>query len=113
MSLYWFFVIGNVGIFFTIISVLSAVVALITGLFYSIDRNSEDGSFLKKICIITTTTFFASLLTAIFIPSSEQMMQVYVVDNVLEVVYDNDKAKQLPRKVLDVCDKLLDEYIKE
>jgi hypothetical protein len=41
------------------------------------------------------------------------MMQIYVVDNVLEVVYDNDKAKQLPRKVLDVCDKLLDEYLEK
>ena len=112
MSLYWFFVIENMGIFFTIISVLSAVVALITGLFYAIDRDSEDGRFLKKICVITTTTFFASLLTTIFIPSSKQMMQVYVVDNVLEVV-DNDKAKQLPRKVLDVCDKLLNEYLEE
>ena len=112
MSLYWFFVIENMGIFFTIISVLSAVVALITGLFYSIDRDSKDGRFLKNICVITTTTFFASLLMTIFIPSSKQMMQVYVVDNVLEVV-DNDKAKQLPRKVLDVCDKLLNEYLEE
>ena len=47
----------------------------------------------------------------IFTPSSEQMIKMYIVDNVVEYVEGNNNVKELPDKVVEACNKLLDDYI--
>lgn len=65
------------------------------------------------VLLIASAVFITSLVISVFIPSSEQIMQIYVVDNVVEYVKDNNQAKELPNKVIEVCDKLLEEYLTE
>lgn len=112
MSMYWIFVIGNVGIFFCVMATVCAFVAGVSAMIYFTNSDYEnEESNVGRVCKISTIAFVTSLTIAVFIPSSEQIMQIYVVDNVVEYVKDNDKAKQLPDKVVEVCDKLLDEYL--
>lgn len=112
MSMYWIFVIGNVGIFFCAMALCFALAAGISAAVYFTNEDYEnEESNAGRVCKISTVIALVFIIMAIFIPSSEQIMQMYVVDNVVEYVKDNDKAKQLPDKVIEVCDKLLDEYL--
>jgi hypothetical protein len=40
-------------------------------------------------------------------------MKIYVVDNVVEHIENNDKVRELPDKVIECCDKLMNEYLDE
>lgn len=114
MSMYWIFVIGNAGVFFCIMAIASAMMVVASVIVYSTNSAYEnEETNVGRVCKISTIAFVTSLTIAVFIPSSEQIMQIYVVDNVVEYVKDNNKAKELPDKVVEVCDKLLNEYLTE
>lgn len=40
-------------------------------------------------------------------------MKIYVVDNVVEYIEGKEEAQQLPDKVIECCNKLLDDYLNE
>ena len=53
------------------------------------------------------------LIASIFGVTSEDLMKIYVVDNVVEHIGEKDEAQQLPDKVIECCNKLLDDYLNE
>lgn len=52
---------------------------------------------------------FISVLLCCFIPSTKEMYAIYGIGGVIDYVKGNEKAKQLPDKVIDALDKYLDE----
>ena len=59
-------------------------------------------------------SFFIGLvftIISIFIPSQRVLLQSYIVENIATFVEQNDKVKDLPDKVIECCDKLLNEYM--
>lgn len=59
----------------------------------------------KKLLI----TGFISLLLCCFIPSAKEMYAIYGIGGVIDYVKGNEKAKELPDKVIDTLDKYLNE----
>lgn len=107
MSLYWMLVLGNISCvccLFAIILAIAIIVALI------VVDDIEDA---KSKFIGMSIAFAVLLLGSIFIPSTENLMKIYVVDNVVEYIENNDKVRELPDKVIECCDKLMNEYLDE
>ena len=107
MSLYWMLVLGNISCvcgLFAIILAIAIIVALI---------EVDDIEYVKSKFIGMSIAFAVLLLGSIFIPSTENLMKIYVVDNVVEYIETNDKARELPDKVIECCDKLMNEYLDE
>ena len=107
MSLYWMLVLGNISVvcgLFAIILAVAIIVALIV---------VDDIEYAKSKFIGMSIAFAVLLLGSIFIPSTESLMKIYVVDNVVEYIENNDKARELPDKVIECCDKLMNEYLEE
>ena len=114
MSMYWIYVIGRLGILFIFISVISAVAMFFSGFYYLVEKSSCENETLKRVGKIIKSSsiiFIVSLVIAVFTPSSEQMIKMYIVDNVVEYVEGNNNVKELPDKVVEACNKLLDDYI--
>ena len=107
MSFYWMNVLGNISAcccIFAIISVIALIISVIV---------VDDIEYCKpKFIGLSIATIFL-ILGSIFIPSTETLMKMYVVDNVVEYIENNDKAQELPDKVIECCDKLMNEYLEE
>ena len=111
MSLYWMLVLGNISFvcgLFAIMLAVAIIVALIVALIVV-----DDIEYAKSKFIGMSIAFAVLLLGSIFIPSTESLMKIYVVDNVVEYIETNDKARELPDKVIECCDKLMNEYLEE
>lgn len=107
MSLYWMLVLGNISFacgLFAIILAIGIIVALI------VVDDIEDA---KSKFIGMSIAFAVLLLGSIFIPSTENLMKIYFVDNVVEYIGNNDEAREWPDKVIECCDKLMNEYLDE
>ena len=114
MSMYWIYVIGRLGILFIFITIIAALAVIFGGIYYLIEKSSFENETLKRVGKIIKSSsiiFIVSLVIAVFTPSSEQMIKIYIVDNVVEYVEGNNNVKELPDKVVEACNKLLDDYI--
>lgn len=107
MSFYWMNVLGNISAcccIFCIISIIALIIMVIV---------VDNIEYYKSKFIGLSIVAFILLLGSIFIPSTETLMKIYVVDNVVEYIESNDKARELPDKVIECCDKLMNEYLEE
>ena len=57
---------------------------------------------------LLVTAIISAVLT-VFIPSEKQMYAIYGIGGTIDYIKGNEKAKQLPDKVVDALDKWLDE----
>lgn len=119
MSIYWFYVIGNLSAVVCILAfviVFAFVVSLLYILFndygYGEDAKNKRAGH-KKICKRIGVVSLVLLVASIFAVSSDNLMKIYVVDNVVEYIENNDKAQSLPHKVIECCDKLMNEYLED
>lgn len=116
MSIYWFYVIGNLNICVCTLfwlSLLPLCVLCSRVLFadyYGEEKKEErDKRWCKGIAIFSSVMLIAS----IFATSSENLMKIYVIDNIVEYISNSDNARELPDKVFECCNKLLDDYLNE
>jgi hypothetical protein len=113
MIIYWASVIENIGIVSIVLSIVFMVTVLFLGVALWIDPPYDDEEFrtkrnvLKRFVLITAI----SLMISIFTPSAKTLLAVYFVDNLAEYSEKNDKIRELPDKVIECCDKLLNEYL--
>ena len=107
MSLYWMLVLGNISFVCGLFAIILAI-AIIAALIVVDDIEDAKSKFVGM-----SIAFAVLLLGSIFIPSTENLMKIYVVDNVVEYIGNNDKARELPDKVIECCDKLMNEYLDE
>lgn len=117
MSIYWFYVIGNLSDTVIVAFILSLI--LLAGLLFIIvfgdySHGAEEKKYLhQKWCKYISAFSSIMLIASIFGVSHEELMKIYVVDSVVEYIGEKDEARQLPDKVIECCDKLLDDYLNE
>ena len=113
MIIYWFGVIEKTGIICVILAVVFMVVSGMLFIGFVIDPPYNDTSKLTLEKRIKKGFFIGLVFTiiSIFIPSQRVLLQSYIVENIATFVEQNDKVKDLPDKVIECCDKLLNEYM--
>lgn len=113
MIIYWFSVIENTGIICIILAVAFMLVSGFLFIAEVIDPPYNDTRLLTLKKRIKKSFFIGLVLTiiSIFIPSQRVLLQSYIVENIATFVEQNDKVKDLPDKVIECCDKLLNEYM--
>lgn len=109
-EIYFLKLIGSIGDTFDIICVLLVILLCIfififlMWWFMENDYNKEQSDILTKIkkhsktCIVA---FVISIVGTIFIPSSKETMLIYGLGRTIDYIKSNDKAKELPDKVID------------
>lgn len=113
MIIYWFNVIENVGI---VCIILAVVFILAAGLLFvpavlDPPYDEEKVVTLRKRLKKNLFVGVGLIVLSIFIPSQRVLLQSYIVENIATFVEQNDKVKDLPDKVIECCDKLLNEYM--
>lgn len=68
---------------------------------------------LKRFTIILSLITFLCALIRILTPSTKEALIIYGAGGVIEYVQSNETVKELPDKVVQCLDKLLDEYLTE
>ncbi len=109
-KIYWISVIGNIQILLFVIAILSAVLLL----FFIIWNATDDEEKIKVKYMITTILIVVfTSLSLIFIPTEKQMYAIYGIGGTIDYIENNDKAKELPNKVIDALDLYLDREVKQ
>ena len=109
-EIYWLTVIGNLHIVIvTIFGVLIFVgtVSFLLYMFSETDMTEEREAFLrffKKICLAIICT---SIILCFF-PSKEDLLAIYGIGGTIDYIQSNDKAKELPDKVVDALTEYLE-----
>lgn len=116
MSIYWFYVIGNLSTVVTAVFFLSLIP--LGGLFFTLlfgdyYGEEEEKSLHQKWCKYIAVFSSVMLIASTFGVSSERLMKIYVIDNVVGYIGEKEEAQQLPDKVIECCNKLLDDYLNE
>lgn len=121
-ELYWITRLGVISTASNIIFGLSLGVLLVAFLGYLVykfdyyyteeELEKYDAKFrtvvIKIIPIITI-----SALVSLLVPSKNELIMIYGIGGTIDYIQDNDKAKELPDKVIDALDIYLDNINKE
>ena len=87
-----------VGIVTTFISILAVCIAL---------YEEERRPFIKMLKW-SIPMLILGALGVVFIPTKEEALAIYGIGGTIDYIKSNDKAKQLPDKVVDALDKYID-----
>lgn len=97
---------------------LGIALAIVFGAFifwqctYDKEEKKAIKKFVRKYAWIDYTVIIVCSLLIMFVPSKKDMLMIYGVGGAIDYVKDNDKARQLPDKVVDAIDAYL-ESLKE
>lgn len=111
-EIYWLTVIGNlhiviVTIFGVLIFVgLSSLLLYVLTETYEIKEREVISRFTKKISLATVCTG----IILCFAPSKEDLLAIYGIGGTIDYIQSNDKAKELPDKVVNALTEYL-EYV--
>lgn len=110
-ELYWITrldgIVCTAWIIFFIVFILAALYYGIRVMDKDIRAKKPTGIFSNSVLIPTLTI---TLLIGIFVPTTREMMTIYAVGGTVDYLRDNDKAKQLPDKVVNFVDAYLTQY---
>jgi hypothetical protein len=126
-TLYWITRLDAISGMLCLFIVISVVGGIASSIGYHVNReeaevkrNKYDQSeyesairyvnLFKKYFRICCITFFISIITNTFLPTTKEAYIIYGVGSTIDYVKSNEKAKQLPDKVIDALDKYLSEY---
>lgn len=114
-EIYWIQVIGNVGdmtaavLIFSIFASILLAVGVIAYDTYDDKWRERQYQLLKRFMKYAFITLFIAAIGFVFIPSNKQMLAIYGVGGTIDYIKNNDKAKELPDKVVDALTRYLDE----
>jgi Na+/proline symporter len=114
-EIYWIQVIGNVGdmtaavLIFAIFASILLAVGVIAYDTYDNEGRERQYQLLKRFMKYAFITLFIAAIGFVFIPSNKQMLAIYGVGGTIDYIKNNDKAKELPDKVVDALTRYLDE----
>ena len=112
-EIYWIQVIGNVGeittgvFIFAIFASVLLTLGVITYDTYDVEREKQY-QLLKRSMKYAFITLFIAAIGFVFVPSNKQMLAIYGVGGTIDYIKNNDKAKELPDKVVDALTKYLE-----
>lgn len=113
-EIYWLQRLGNIGFCFNVVFWVCIIIALVILVWCITDdfKPFRDKSFIhmvKKFAMV----FAFSTAGAIFIPTQTDIMAIYGLGGTIDYIKSNDKAKELPDKVVDALTRYIDHIEKE
>ena len=112
-EIYWIQVIGNVGdmttavLIFAIFASILLTLGVITYDTYDEEREKQY-QLLRRFMKYAFITLFIAAIGFVFIPSNKQILAIYGIGGTIDYIKSNDKAKELPDKVVDALTKYLE-----
>lgn len=119
VEIYWLQRIGALSSFFEIMWISAlVVVGLIIILFpilydFAKENNMLGKGKFKKGFITLSVVFCVCVVGDIFTPSTKEMYAIYGLGGTIDYIKSNDKAKELPDKVVDALTRYVDSIEKE
>ena len=117
-EIYWLQVVGNLGSL-TVVAMIIAIIALIvlTIGYYSFEVYDDDDRA-KQAAIVkwlkrSAVAVIVSAVGMVFIPSDKELMAIYGIGGTIDYIKSNDKAKELPDKVVNALTRYVDSIEKE
>ena len=113
-EIYWLQCLGNIGFCFNVGFWFCICIAFVILVWCITDdfKPFRDKSFIhmvKKFAMV----FAFSTAGAIFIPTQTDIMAIYGLGGTIDYIKSNDKAKELPDKVVDALTRYIDHIEKE
>ena len=100
-----------------ILSIVAIIALIIVSILIQVDAYDEDDrlkakSFWKATIITSIVTMMVSVGYG-FIPTKQDMYEIYAIGGTIEYVRNSDEVKQLPEKTVKALNMWLDEYTKD
>ena len=117
-EIYWLQVVGNLGSL-TVVAMIIAIIALIVlTIGYCAFEVYDDDDRAKQASIVkwlkrSAVAIIVSAAGMVFIPSDKELMVIYGIGGTIDYIKSNDKAKELPDKVVDALTRYVDSIEKE
>ena len=117
-EIYWLTRIGKLGDMFNVAVIMCIVILVLVLIFIPLIYDfCKDNDLHEKIVLRTIKGFFIGFALCfigdIFTPSSEEMFAIYGLGGTIDYIKSNDKAKELPNKVVDALERYVDTIAKE
>ena len=112
-EIYWLQVIGNAGEIMTgvfIFAIFASLLLTLAFLIYDVYDEEQERQYklIKRSMKYAFITLFIAAIGTVFIPSNKQMLAIYGIGGTIDYIKSNDKAKELPDKVVDALTKYLE-----
>lgn len=96
-----------------ILSGILGLVAIIPYCMAAIEKEEKVCKIIKKIMIVCATIFFTSAIVNVFLPTTKEALAIYGIGGTIDYIKSNDKAKELPDKVIDALDRYVDTIVND
>ena len=112
-EIYWLQVIGNLGCLSVVALVVTIIaIVILTVCYFSFDVYDDDdrarqATFVKWLRL-SAVGIVISAVGMVFIPGDKELMAIYGIGGTIDYIKSNDKAKELPDKVVDALTKYLE-----
>jgi NADH:ubiquinone oxidoreductase subunit 2 (subunit N) len=112
-EIYWLQVIGNIGELCVVALIVTIIALIVLTIVYCAFEVYDDDDRAKQAAIIkwlrrSAVGIALSVVGVVFIPGDKELMAIYGIGGTIDYIKSNDKAKELPDKVVDALTKYLE-----
>lgn len=112
-EIYWLQVIGNLGDLSVVALILTIIALVILTIYYYTFEVYNDDDRAKQAAIVkwlrrSAVGIAIFVVGVVFIPGDKELMAIYGIGGTIDYIKSNDKAKELPDKVVDALTKYLE-----
>ena len=112
-EIYWLQVIGNLGCLSNWALVVTIIALIVLTIGYCTFDVYDDDDKVKQAAIVkwlrrSAVGIAISVVGVVFIPNDRELMAIYGIGGTIDYIKSNDKAKELPDKVVDALTKYLE-----
>ena len=112
-EIYWLQVIGNFGALSVVALIVTIIALIILTIGYCAFEVYDDDDRAKQAAIVkwlrrSVVGIAISVVGVVFIPGDKELMAIYGIGGTIDYIKSNDKAKELPDKVVDALTKYLE-----
>ena len=112
-EIYWLQVIGNFGALSVVALIVTISALIILTIGYCAFEVYDDDDRAKQAAIVkwlrrSAVGIAISVVGVVFIPGDKELMAIYGIGGTIDYIKSNDKAKELPDKVVDALTKYLE-----
>lgn len=117
-EIYWLQVIGNFGALSVVALIVTIIALIILTIGYCAFEVYNDDDRAKQAAIIkwlrrSAVGIAISVVGVVFIPGHKELMAIYGIGGTIDYIKSNDKAKELPDKVVDALTRYIDSIEKD
>ena len=112
-EIYWLQVIGNLGSLSVVALIVTIIALVILTIGYCAFEVYDDDDRAKQAAIVkwlrrSVVGIVISVVGVVFIPGDKELIAIYGIGGTIDYIKSNDKAKELPDKVVDALTKYLE-----